>query len=289
MLVSGGRTGTQFFGDRMSLAISKCFSVHDPDVLSVFLTRNLSRIRKFGFRHMVLDRILCRGGLRSTGQLLLCGKLTEAEALRRVRLARESYYASINEPLIVESNTQWMHIIELVPKVWPQAKIIVIVRDPRTWIRSWLNKGFHQRPYDPARWFPPGRYTPATVGDQEWTSRWLSFDTFGRLAWEWRYVYGRLSAFAQAYSQVEIFRFEDIFSGPKTSEMCRLVEFAANHGPQGFATEVPSQFGAVIKNASRGAAVDWSGWTRKQRVLVESMCGELMCEFGYGMAPGKAQ
>lgn len=288
MLVSGGRTGTQFFGDRISLAISQCFSVHDPDVLSIFLKRNFSRIRAFGFRHMVLDRVLCRAGLRSTGQLLLRGKLTDAEAIRRVRLARESYYDRIEEPLIVESNTQWLHVLELLPSIWPQAKVVVIVRDPRTWIRSWLNKGFHQRPYDPARWFPPGRYTPSMVGDNEWESDWVRLDTFGRLAWEWRYVYSRLRKFVREHRQAEIYRFEDLFAGPLTLEMRRLVEFAANHDGREFSVRIPSDFGAIVKNASKGNAADWSGWSRKQRGLVESMCGELMADFGYLTPTGRS-
>lgn len=280
-VVSGGRTGTQFFGDRLSLAISQCYSVHDPDILSIYGARNLTRMRAFGIRHMLVDRIFRRRGIRATGQQWVTGKIETYEATSRLRAARESYYAQRNESLIIESNSQWLYSVELLPKVWPQAKIVVIFRDPRTWIRSWINKGFHQRPYDPVRWFPPGRITPAVVGDRAWVSRWRSFDTFGRLAWEWHYIYSRLYRFAQDYEQVRIFRFEDLFGEPLTAEMRRLVDFTATHPDKRYPVDIPDGFGGVVQNASSGSALDWADWSSSQRELVDELCGGLMRDFGY--------
>ena len=281
-IVSGGRTGTQFLGDRISMAIEDSFSVHDPDILSIYVRRVLERIRTFGLYNMTIGKTIGRTGVRSIGQRLISERIDRKTALNRLERLRQKFHASIDQPLVVESNSQWLYVCDELMSIWPHARIIVIVRDPRTWIRSWLNKGIRWRTYDPVRLLPPGRLTPAKIGDRAWADKWKSFGIVGRLAWEWRFVYSRLQEHAENNLNARIFRFEDLFHSEDETSMQELVKFAATHPDRKYYFNLPKEFTEKVQNASHGTAPDWRQWRPDQARLVDSLCGTLMTKFGYG-------
>lgn len=281
-VISGGRTGTQFLGDRLSAAITDSYSVHDPDILSVYVKRVAARIKVFGLWNMTIGKALGRTGVRSIGQRLITGEIDRSTALSRIHNLRSHYHESIRESLVIESNSQWLYVCDEIATIWPHARVIVVVRDPRTWIRSWLNKGIRWRPYDPVRLFPPGRLTPRETGDSAWIRRWRSFDTLGKLAWEWRFVYGRLQAHVERNPNARLFRFEDLFEADNDNAMHQLVSFSASHPMRQYRFTVPEEFRTNIQNASHGSYPDWREWAPEQAKLVDDLCGLLMKRFGYG-------
>ena len=281
-ILSGGRTGTQFLGDRLSSAIPQSFSVHEPDVLSIFIKRVPGRLRTFGLWNMTIGKITGQTGVRSIGQRLITGKIDLSTALMRLKRSRESYHSSMDAPLIIESNSQWLYVCDELAMNWPHARIIVVARDPRTWIRSWLNKGVRWRWYDPVRWVPPGRLTPALVDDREGIHYWNSSGPLGRLAWEWGFVYDRLLRHVKTNTNARLFRFEDIFHHENQFKMCQLVEFAAQHSSGKYEYYVPENFTSSVRNASHGTAASWHNWSRSEAKLVDRFCGPLMKSLGYG-------
>ncbi|MFO7904727.1 MAG: sulfotransferase [Pirellulaceae bacterium] len=284
-VVSGGRTGTQFLGDRLSTAITDSFSVHDPDILSAYISRITGRIRVFGLWNMTVGKAIGTSGVRSVGHRIITGEMDRQTGLARLYKLRAKYHESINESLIIESNSQWFYVCDELKEIWPHARVIIVVRDPRTWIRSWLNKGIRWRAFDPVRLLPPGRLTPRKTGDLELASRWRSFGTFERLAWEWSFVYGRLQAHVERNGNARIFRFEDLFGSATKDAMNELVAFAASHGGRGYDFEVPDDFTKTVCNASHGAAPNWNEWSPEQAWLVDALCGSLMVKYGYGQEP----
>lgn len=281
-VLSGGRTGTQFLGDRLSSAILQSFSVHDPDVLSIFIKRVPGRLKTFGIWNMTIGKATGQTGVRSIGQRLITGKIDLPTALFRLKKSREAYHSSITAPLIIESNSQWLYVCDELAMVWPHARVIVVVRDPRTWIRSWLNKGVRWHWYDPVRWLPPGRLTPALVDDRDAIYNWGSLGPHGRLAWEWRFIYGRLLRHVKINTNARLFRFEDIFQGGNQETMRQLVQFAARHSSVEYEFHVPEDFTRNAHNASHGRATDWHDWSERQAKLVDRFCGPLMKGLGYG-------
>jgi hypothetical protein len=284
-IVSGGRTGTQFFGDRLDTVIQKGYSVHEPDVFAGFNRRTLDRVRQFGLWHMLAGRTLGVTGLRTLGTKLLSGAISEEDCLRRLRNARLRFHQAIPERLIIESNAQWWYLVDQIPTLWPRAKVIVIIRDPRTWVRSWINKGGRYDNRDHVRVFPPGRMTPRKLKQAQWTERWGSMDTLGKLAWEWNTVYTRLSAYAiNRREHSRIFRFEDLF-GDDGSTMQQLVTFAASHNDRHYPVGNLEGFSRDVRNSSSGAAPDWRLWPATSAQLLQELCGPLMTNYGYGNEP----
>ena len=74
-IVSGGRTGTQFLGDRLSLAIENSYSVHEPDILPISVKRVGGRLRTFGLWNMVFGKALGLSGIRVLGQRAITGTI----------------------------------------------------------------------------------------------------------------------------------------------------------------------------------------------------------------------
>ncbi|MFC2966796.1 hypothetical protein [Acidimangrovimonas pyrenivorans] len=131
-IVSGGRTGTQYFGDLMGEMIEGAHSVHEPDLASPWEPARMARaIRQFGLWHMVIGRVLGRTGIRNIATRRLRGRIDTQAAIAAIRRQRDGYYASLSAPLIVESYYQWAGLLPELRALHPTARIIGIVRDPR--------------------------------------------------------------------------------------------------------------------------------------------------------------
>lgn len=283
-IVSGGRTGTAFFGQRLDEVIAGCFSAHEPDLFVGFNRLSYSRIRRFGWWHVVFGKMLGQTGLRTTGTRYLMGELSEQVCQERIARFRRRYHASLSQALIIESSAQWWYLVDQIPKVWPRARTISIIRDPRTWVRSWLNKGDRYVRRDRASIFPPGRLTPQKTGDTVWAGRWDRLGAFGKLAWEWRTVYSRLEQHVAGYANGRMFRFEDIFSGDG-STLEDLVQFAATHEGAGHSVSSLDGLRDQVLNASAGSEPEWPRWSPERAKLIDDLCGPIMRRYGYGLEP----
>lgn len=280
-IASGGRTGTMFFGERLRTVVEGCWSEHEPDVLSANWRKSLARIHRFGLWHMVVGRLAGVAGLRPLGHRLLTGGISEDECLRRLREQRAQYHASIDEGLIVESSGRWWMFADRLHKIWPEAKLVGIVRDPRDWIGSWRRHQPNRQTPGWSNWFPLGPLTPRAVGDLDWADRWDELDQFGRLAWDWRMIYGKLDLASSVSRNVRMFRFEDLF-GPDDDAIRQLVEFVSEHEGRHYRVHDLEGFTAKVHNASSGSRQHWRDWSADNARLVEELCGPLMRKYGYG-------
>lgn len=159
----------------------------------------------------------------------------------------------------------------------PDVHIIHIIRDPRTWVPSYLN-WMHTRwqSFVANRlitgWHPSGFWT-GQVG----LSEWWRMDTFQRTCWQWAYknqLLSRLFAGNARYQQV---RFEDLFGAGGAQTLQAMLENAG----------VPYQekYAGILrhpKNESR--KTHFAAWAelapyRQQQLL--TLCGDLMREYGY--------
>ncbi|MEO2048071.1 MAG: sulfotransferase domain-containing protein [Pirellulales bacterium] len=283
-IVSGGRTGTQFFGDLLSDVIDDCYSVHEPDVYAGLNSKSFQRIKAFGIWHILVGRALALTGSRVIGQRFIYGRISPERVQAYIGASRNRYYQRIPESLVVESNNQWWALIDQISVVWPHAKVITIIRDPRDWVRSWIHKKGRYDKHDWVSCIPPGRLTPEKVGDTKWAKRWSEFDTFGRLTWEWRFLYGKINASVERVPQAQMFRFEDIFKTDGDA-LRELVLFAATHGDRIYSIKDLDSMTQTKLNSSDGQVPHWRLWTPAQARLMDEICGSLMQRFGYGLEP----
>ncbi len=74
---------------------------------------------------------------------------------QRARLLRglfESYYAEQTEPVVFDTNRAWTTKLPALMRVFPEAKVICLVRDV-SWIMDSLERQFRQNPFEHTRLF----------------------------------------------------------------------------------------------------------------------------------------
>lgn len=283
-IASGGRTGTTFFGEMLKEVIDDCWSEHEPDIVSTDWRKTRARISQFGWWHMIFGRLLGVTGLRPLGHRLLIGSISEDTCAYRLRSHRARYHSSIRESLVVESSGRWWMFARHLHRIWREAKVIGIIRDPRDWIDSWQRHQPDRHRPNWFRWFPLGPLTPRAVGDFDWVDRWEELDQFGRLAWDWRIIYGQLDRATAEAPNVRMFRFEDLF-GPSDNFVRELIDFAACHGTRRYRVLDLNGFTAQVHNASGRRQRQWCEWPAENARLLDELCGPLMKKYGYGHEP----
>ncbi len=283
-IASGGRTGSMFLGKYLSRAIEDCYSEHEPDLFAGLSRLTLRRIRHFGFRHMVIDRCLGRSGIRVLGQKLMLGKMTDQECFARIRKARNRYYNQISEGLIVESYYAWWLFARHINRIWPEAKMAGIIRDPRTWIDSWKRHSPKRRKGASGDGILQPLLEPDSLNDRQWSPLWSDIGQTGRLAWDWSMVYRELQEAQNDSSQVRIFRFEDVFdaeSGNRES----LIRFISSHAERHYRILDLEIMGSPPVNESANTEYSWRAWPAAEARIVDRICGPLMRLYGYGTEP----
>ncbi|NBC21594.1 MAG: hypothetical protein GVY06_11220, partial [Alphaproteobacteria bacterium] len=281
-IVSGGRTGTKYFGEMLCDFIPEAYSVHEPDLLDVEDPRKLlGQIRTFGLWHMVFGRLMGKTGIRTLATRHLAGKVSdEIQFLERVRAQRASYYDSLESPLIIESYSQWYGLLPQIRELYPDARIVGIIRDPRDWVVSWLNHGRRHDGRDRVTLFGQKRLTPVMVGEADLVPDWEALTPFERLCWDWRIVNNTIVDFCDQDEASRIYRFEDLFLGEDDTAMRDLINFVAQHPSRTYEHTYDAQLRRQKVNTRASRAERWPQWTPEQVQHLEKMCQPLMSRFG---------
>lgn len=258
-IASGGRTGTNLFGNRLKDVIADCWSQHEPDNFVLKKGHPTHRrIADFGLAHMTIGKL--RSGLRVIGTRYQNTGDKEA-AIASLRAIRSKYHQRRPESLIVESYSQWWMVSDILQEIWPGARMVGVVRDPRAWVASWLA-------HDPKRrkgWEPMARSVRC--------EGWGTMSQVERLAWEWTRITETL--LAARGDNHRVYRFEDLMHAPDTLALGDMVGFVANGREVG---DVESLRGKRVNSsaAAKGAVYD-----SELLEAVDRHAGGLMERLGY--------
>jgi len=283
-IVSGGRTGTKYFGEMLCDFIPEAYSVHEPDVATLDDLQLLrQRVKTFGLWHMVVGRLLGKTGIRALSTRRLSGDIGDQKRfIQSIRRHRESYYAGLNAPLIIESYNQWYGLLPQVRELYPDARIVGIIRDPRDWVVSWLNHGARHGRTDRVTMFGQKRLTPAMVGEADLVPDWETLTPFEKLCWDWRVINTTIVDFCDQDEASRVFRFEDLFLGEDDTSMRDLINFVAQHPSRTYEQTYDAELRRQKVNTRASRAERWPQWTPEQVRHLEKMCQPLMSRFGYG-------
>lgn len=283
LITSGGRTGTSFFAEVLGEIISDCFSVHEPDVWhGLFRPDSWRAVRWFGFYHVVVGKFLRRTGMRCIAERYLSGDWSEERTVRAIVRQRGAFFRNRSASLVVESNTQWYALLPLLPRILTRYRVLALVRDPRTWVRSYVNFGGHHDNRDRVQRFGLPRLSPEMV-DGEWAARWEAMDVFERLCWDWKFITSRLLEAADADEMIRLVRFEDLFlSERRLARLEEALDFLTDFGSRRYGYRVPPDLFERKVNVSRPTRLGpWEDWPDERRNFLEEMCGPLMDRLGY--------
>lgn len=289
-LSSTGRTGTRFFGETMSKMIADCVSVHEPDTTRVSQPTDwIQKMAKFGVPKMLWGQYrecYSFGKLTTTRQR---GITSDEKARQYIVDNRLEYIEHFRKNLYIESNHIIYGLLDLIIELFPNSKVIWIMRDPRTWIRSAINSGSYHL-YGIWDWDSINLSVRANnFPEDPAASRWKAMSKFEKYCWYYANVNKRALELLERTDNVKIFRYEDLFDRTSgDSHFKEMLEYASqfNDGFRRSYEYKPELLNNKIHAAaSKRLLPKWNDWNNS---LVESMdchCGDIMRRFGYGDEP----
>lgn len=193
---------------------------------------------------------------------------------------------NLRESQILESNCQ--NYIQVFSLDYMPAKIISeknsnvyivhIIRDPRTFVRSYLNwmhskyKSFIANKFI-LGWHPSGFFTGEMTRKE-----WRQMNEFQRVCWHWTYKNSLLeNLFLDNKNYVQV-KFEDLFLAQDTKKIESTLSFLS----------IPYQqrFNAMIQNSKNASRKEyfpaWEEWNTEQKQQMQDICGDKMKEYEYG-------
>lgn len=293
-ITSLGRTGTLFIGENASRMIRDCASFHEVDVLVPTEARNWAhKLRGQSLLRMTVGKLLPRRSLATLGVWRMAGRIGDEEAIGVVRGLRADFFAAQPAGVVLEANTQYADLADLLPRAFPQANVVYVIRDPRDWVRSMVN--FRAGLYawrDPRGWFPHMRVRPHDTGEEGLARRWRRMPRFEKIAWSWAARHRAILPRIAGDPRVRLLRYEDLFESAGKEERFRAMLDFATAFPDGFRAEVafdPALLAQRSHSSRDGNFPGWRRWDAELARTLELHCGELMRPFGYGGEPAWAE
>ena len=154
----------------------------------------------------------------------------------------------------------------------PDAKFIVLVRNPRDYVRSGMRRNYyHGHPWD------FGRLRPKE--ETEEFEGWNKLDQFGKVCWLWRKTYEYILKITSAISKHRVFvaRFEDLVrSDSKTEE---LFEFLGLHGFD--CNKIEQVLENKFNSQQGGHFPEPKEWSKDLSMKLWKECGKIASTLGY--------
>lgn len=289
-LSSTGRTGTKFFGETMSHMIDDCVSVHEPDTTRVSNWPDwITKMAKFGVPKMLWGQYRERysfGKLTTTRQRKLCD---DQKAAGYIIDNRREYIDSFKKNLYIESNHIIYGLLDLITGVFPNSKIIWIMRDPRSWIRSAINSTAYHL-YGPFDWDSLNLSVRAfNFPSDPSASKWGSMSKFEKYCWYYNSVNERAFELMKKVPDFKVFRYEDLFDKKvRDQNFQEMLEYASTFD-DGFYRDFtyrPELLEVKIHAAkSKRLVPKWEDWGSHFVDVMNFHCGKIMQEYGYGEEP----
>lgn len=191
----------------------------------------------------------------------------------------------LREPQIFQANCRYYiqvysldHLpAKIISQKYPDVYAIHIIRDPRTFVPSYLN-WMHSRFKSLVAnklvlgWHPSGFFTGAVP----W-QRWRQMDEFQRVCWQWTYKNRLLERLFDGDGRYIRIRFEDLFSGEGPTLLRTTLD--------SIGVPYRDEFAAMLqqsKNRSRQTYFPkWEAWTPERQQQVWNICARQMKRYGY--------
>ncbi len=251
IIVSTGRTGTMALARHFDACYEQVKAMHEP--------RPSRR-------------------LRILSNKFLCGKLSREALVRGLVRSRQRLLAGIAEPVYIEANNFLHGFLGAFEEVFDRPRIVHVVRDPRTYIRSWINFGvFRGLKGLAGRYYPYWLLKPELY-QKDTPRRWSRMSPPERVAWYWNAINRELNRGEQLYGErYRRVRFENLFA----KDGAELLALARWMGLPEKPQLVERAGGERINPSRDGRFPPWEQLDRQTRQAILQLCGSLMVDYGY--------
>ncbi len=248
IIVSSGRTGTQF--------LAAYFDKNYEDVVALHEPRPSYALRMYTNAY-------------------LAGDVSDEKMAAVLKRKREKLMRTVSTPTYIESNGYLAGFLPVLDQVWPDPSVIHIVRDPRTYVVSALN---HQEANRLKKIF--NRYVPRWLPDVNRilgiTEKLTPLGYYGAF---WMLVNDAVRRNAHRVHAYQRIHHEALF-GEDYAGLQSICEFLSLEYKE---SELPVSPDTPI-NKSRSTRVGhWSTWPPTTCAELHRVCSPLMQEYGYGL------
>lgn len=216
--------------------------------------------------------------LRLLSNRYLCHRVGRQRLIQAYVRARQGLFASMGERVYVESNNFLHGFLDVLDDVFDRPRIVHIVRDPRTYIRSWINFGvFSGLKGLAGRYLKYWLLKPELLTPQP-AFRWDAMPPQERIAWYWSALNRELNRGEQLFGDRYIrLRFEDLF----TADNQPMDKLAAWLGLPPRSRPEATLAAEKVNKSRRNLCPPFEQWNRLTREKVLNQCRELMDLYGY--------
>lgn len=253
LIISTGRTGTIFF--------SRLFADLYPTLAASYHERGSSRLIQI-LTNLHFSHLFPKSGLKLAWKFLKGKEIETCE-----------------KKFHMDANNFLYGLTSLAPELYPNLKVIHIVRDPRTYVTSQLNFSLQKRTSFIANYFVPfWQPNPFLVGELP-LSRAFGFTRFEKYCWIWNFKNRVMEGLENSSTPYMRIRFEDLFNTGNPEEVFgKITDFLGLP----HVTGIREKFREPANTSAKTDFPEWREWTPKQAAQLKSFCGERMKKYGYG-------
>ena len=253
-VVSTGRTGTQFLADLFDRLGAR--ASHEPGPKWLRLVSNAH----------------------------VAGRLSSERAARLVARVRRNEVEQAGAAPWVESSCLIYGLVDPLLASFPEAHVVQVVRDPRTYVRSAVGWGAYRvggRPLNliPFRRLAPPQFRPRSVRRR---FEWAAEGQFERLCWAWAAMNRSMREQGSGSARFSVVRYEDLFdperSGPTLRALCALAGFEVDDATLSRLAERRINAGKKTPEIP-----DWSRWSPEERARLVRDCADEASRYGYDL------
>lgn len=256
VILSTGRTGTMFFADTLRALIPQAQVYHEAGersrLINILSHAHLSGLVPINIPLWAWKRVV-------GADLSACQK---------------EFY--------IDSNNHIYALISARPGLYPALKVIHIVRDPRSYVRSHINWSRHRPKSFVANYLTPFWQPNAFLLGEMSFYQWSRISRFERFCWIWDYKNRVIEKVKKADIPYLRVRFEDIFGGNNPEEhLNSILEFIGLPRVR----DVHHRFSNAVNPGKKRTFPPWSAWSKEKCTQLQGYCGDTMRRYGYGGEP----
>lgn len=252
LIISTGRTGTIF--------LSRLFADLYPDSAS-YHERGHSRAIQI-LTNLHFSHLLPKSALKFAWKILKGNEVLTCE-----------------KKFHIDANNFLYGLASLAPELYPNLKVLHIVRDPRMYVTSQLNFSIQKKTSFIGNYLVPfWQPNPFLVGEIP-LNKAFGFTRFEKYCWVWDFknrTMQRLESSSTPYMRI---RFEDLFDTKNPEGLFQeITDFLGLPRSK----NIREKFQEPANSSKTTFFPDWHNWTTHQAAQLQSLCGEQMNAYGYG-------
>lgn len=280
---STGRTATQFFAKYFKEMIECSISLHEPGTPWFSKPKRLlKQVKNYGIYQLSIGQGKNTHSMYKLSRDVIAGDITHEKACQNIINIDNRIDIPEGTEVMVYSSGHIYGLLGLLDEVYEDSRFIFVIRDPRNWIGSALNKVEYSL-YGPIEiFFRHISLQPSCCQDDPYRDEWKTMTKFEKYCW----FYNKLNENAinemKDKENFKVFRYEDIFlSDHKVENFKDMLSFATDFK----SGQVKCNYleGIIDRKVdSKQSHSSWEEWTPEQAKLMMKHCGNIMKEYGYG-------